>query len=196
MQYLKQSTAVTIKFGPFVDNTDGDTAEVGLTISQADVRLSKNGAAFAQKNEASACTHDEAGWYDCDLDTTDTGGLGRLIVAVHESGALPVWREFTVLPANEFDSLISGSDALDVEVASLASAASNAIADAILCRDWTAVAGEAARSTLNALRFLRNKWSVTAGTLTVTEEDDTTQAWAGTVSTDSGVDPVTGVDPA
>lgn len=45
--YLKQSTAATIKVGPFLDSTDGDTAETGLTISQADVRLSKNGGNMA-----------------------------------------------------------------------------------------------------------------------------------------------------
>jgi hypothetical protein len=119
MQYLKQSTSATIKLGPFLDDTDGKTAETGLTITQADVRLTKNGGNFAQKNDASAASHDEFGWYDVDLDATDTGTLGRLILAVHESGALPVWREFMVIPANEYDSLISGSDTLDVNVAEI-----------------------------------------------------------------------------
>lgn len=115
MLMLKQSTAVTVKIGPFVDDTDGKTAETGLTISQADVRLSKNGANIAQKNEASAATHDELGVYDCPLDATDTGTLGRLQLWVHESGALPVWHEFMVLPANVWDSLF-GSDKLQVDV--------------------------------------------------------------------------------
>ena len=73
---MKQSTAVTIKLGPFVDDSDGKTAETGLTIAQADVRLSKNGGNFAQKNDSNACTHDESGWYDCALDATDAGTLG------------------------------------------------------------------------------------------------------------------------
>jgi hypothetical protein len=68
-------------------------------------------------------------------------------------------------------------------------------ADALLTRDWTAVSGEAARSVLNALRFLRNKWSVAAGTLTVTKEDDTAAAWTGTVTTDAAALPITGSDP-
>jgi hypothetical protein len=116
MHYLKQSTAITIQLGPFVDKIDGVTAETGLTISQADVRLSKNGAAFAQANDANAATHDENGWYRKQLSATDTGTLGRLIVAVAEEGALPVWREFLVLPANVFDSLVAGSDYLQVDV--------------------------------------------------------------------------------
>ncbi len=115
MLWLKQSTAVTIKLGPFVDETDGYTAETGLTLSQADVRLSKNGGNMAQKNESSAATHDEIGYYDCPLDTTDTNTLGRLLVMVHESGARPVRLEFLIVPANTYDSLIAGSDLLLVD---------------------------------------------------------------------------------
>ena len=116
MLLLKQSTSVTVKIGPFLDDTDGKTAETGLTISQADVRLSKNGGNMAQKNESSASTHDEIGIYDCDLDTTDTGTLGVLRIDVQESGALPVWHEFMVVPANVYDSLVGGSDKLQVDV--------------------------------------------------------------------------------
>lgn len=114
MELLKQSTSVTIKMGPFLDDTDGITAETGLTISQADIRLSKNGGAFAQTHNATGATHDENGYYGVPLDTTDTGTLGRLRVAVAESGALPVWQDFMILPANVFDSIVSGSDYLDV----------------------------------------------------------------------------------
>ena len=46
--WLKQSTAVTVKMGPFLDETDQKTVETGLTISQADIRLFKNGGDFAQ----------------------------------------------------------------------------------------------------------------------------------------------------
>lgn len=114
-QFLKQSTAATIKIGPFVDSTDGVTAETGLTISQADIRLSKNGGAFAQTNNATGATHDENGYYGVPLDTTDTNTLGRLRVAVNESGSLPVWQDFMVVNANVYDSLIGGSDNLQVD---------------------------------------------------------------------------------
>jgi hypothetical protein len=69
-------------------------------------------------------------------------------------------------------------------------------ADALLKRDLSVVSGEASRSVLNALRFLRNKWTIAAGTLTVTKEDDATTAWTGSVTTDAAADQVTGVDPA
>jgi len=103
MQLLKQSTAVTVKIGPFLDDTDGKTPETGLTISQSDVRLSKNGGDFAAKNESSSAGHDENGYYNVALDATDTGTLGRLKLAVNKSGALPVWHDFVVLPGHIYD---------------------------------------------------------------------------------------------
>lgn len=116
MNLLKQSTAATIKLGPFVDSTDGVTPETGLTISQADIRLSKNGGAFAQSNNIAGAVHDENGWYGIPLDTTDTGTLGRLQVAVYESGALPCFSDFMVVPANVYDSLVAGTDVLTADV--------------------------------------------------------------------------------
>lgn len=117
--WLKQSTSITIKFGPFLDDTDGKTEETGLTISQADIRLSKNGGNIAQSNNAAGAPHDELGYYDVPLDTTDTNTLGTLKVMVHESGALPVWQEFMVVPTNVWDSMF-GADALQVDVTQLA----------------------------------------------------------------------------
>lgn len=72
----------------------------------------------------------------------------------------------------------------------------NDIADAVLKRDMSAVSGEASRSLLNAIRVLRNKWTVSSGTLTVTKEDDSTSAWTAAVTGTAGADPITGVDPA
>jgi hypothetical protein len=112
---LKQSTAADVILGPFVDSTDGVTAETALTISQADIRLSKNGAAYAQTNNATGATHRENGNYLIPLDSTDTNTLGRLRVSVAESGALPCWLDFSVVPANVWDSMFS-TDLLQVDV--------------------------------------------------------------------------------
>lgn len=71
------------------------------------------------------------------------------------------------------------------------------VAEAVLLADWEDVTGTVPdRSTLNALRFLRNKWSISGGTLTVTGEDDTTAAWTAAVTGTPDADPVTGFDPA
>lgn len=72
----------------------------------------------------------------------------------------------------------------------------NENADALLNRDMGAVSDTNSRSPLNALRFLRNKWSLAASTLTVTKEDDTTSAWTAAVTTSAGAEPITGSDPA
>jgi len=98
--FLRQSTAVDILIGPFLDEDDGKTAETGLTLSQADVKLSKNGQALAQKNDVTAATHDSDGYYNCELDATDTDTVGQLTVIVHESGALPVRHEYQVVAEN------------------------------------------------------------------------------------------------
>jgi len=68
-------------------------------------------------------------------------------------------------------------------------------ADALLNRDMSAVSDTNARSPLNALRFIRNKWSIAGTTLTVTKEDDATSAWTATVTAAPGADPISGNDP-
>ena len=63
------------------------------------------------------------------------------------------------------------------------------IAKKVLTLDWTTVTGEAIRSTLNALRKLRNKVSFASPTLTVYKEDGTTSAYTQTVTNDSDQEP-------
>lgn len=71
------------------------------------------------------------------------------------------------------------------------------VAEKMLIYDWTAITGTVAdRSTLNALRLLRNKWSISGTTLTVTEENDADPAWTAALTATSGADSITGVDPA
>lgn len=110
--WLKQSTAVDIALGPFLDTGDL-SAKTALTIAQADVRLKKNGGAWAQKNQASSATHEENGWYEVSLNSTDTNTLGILVVAVAEAGALPVSREFMVVPANVYEAMVAGTEWLE-----------------------------------------------------------------------------------
>ena len=148
--YLKQSTAITLILGPFVDETDGKTAETTLTISQADVRLSKNGGAFAQKSDTGTCSHLESGNYSCGLNTTDTNTLGRLRVAVHESGALPVWLDLEIVPANVWDSLF-GADKLQVHTDEITAGLITAAAIATGAIDADAVAADIVAEIVDAV---------------------------------------------
>ena len=78
----------------------------------------------------------------------------------------------------------------------LAQGAAQEIADEILNRNLAGGGSGNTRNVRNALRALRNKVSESAGTLTVTEEDDTTSAWTATVTRTASTDPITAVDPA
>ena len=109
--YLRQSTSQDIRFGPFVDSTDGVTPETGLTIAQSDMQLSKDGAAFAQKNAAGNATHDTDGWYSTTLNTTDTATVGELLLQVTVSGALPVWTRWYVVEEDIYDDIFGASAA-------------------------------------------------------------------------------------
>ena len=107
MQILRQSTAVDVLIGPFVDNANGYTSEEAETPA---VLLSKNGQALAAKNDADVPTHDDAGYYNCELDATDTGTVGTLVLIVEASAsALPVRHEFQVVEEVVFDALFAAS---------------------------------------------------------------------------------------
>jgi hypothetical protein len=116
MDILKQSTAVSIVMGPMLNDADGNTPETTLNIAQADIRVSKNGGVYAQSNNATGATHMEFGKFSVPLDNVDTATLGKVRVDIHKSGALAVWREFTVVPADVYDSLVLGTDVLHADV--------------------------------------------------------------------------------
>jgi hypothetical protein len=149
MNLLKQSTAVILKLGPFVDDTDGKTAETGLTIAQADIQISKAGAAFAQTSETSpTTTHDADGWYPIPLTASDTDTLGRIVVQVAMSGALPVWWEGMVVPVAVYDSLVAGTDKLPVDAVEISG--SSTAADNVEANIANLDAAVSSRSTLAA----------------------------------------------
>ncbi len=166
MHFLKQSPGsnTTVQLGPFVDATDGKTPETSLTIASTDVQLSKNGASFASKNESTGLTGtgDTFGYYDCLLDSgTDLATVGRLRVHVNVAGALPVWQDFMVLPANTYDSLVGGSDKLQVDTVELNSVAASA--------------ANLERSASTIVRGTSDNTGFTA-TTTIFESDDVTEA--------------------
>lgn len=69
-----------------------------------------------------------------------------------------------------------------------------AVADKVLVRN-IAGGSDGGRTVTSALRLLRNKWTLAGGTLTVTEEDDTTSAWTAAVTSDAAANPIIGSDP-
>lgn len=147
MQHLKQSTSINILLGPFVDETDGFTPETALSLTQSDILLSKNAGSSGQKNDTGSGTHDQNGWYIVALNATDTGTAGRLRVMCYESGALPVWQDYMVLPANVYDSLYS-TDKLQVDIVQVGGNSATSTTD--FKADVSALASQSSVDTVDA----------------------------------------------
>jgi hypothetical protein len=118
--FLRQSTTVTLPIGPFVDESDGKTFKSALVIQKADVKLSKNGGAYAaagadQGSGDTGAAYLGNGDFSIALNSTDTNTLGQLRLSISKSGALPVWADFTILAQKTHDRLF-GSDQLADEV--------------------------------------------------------------------------------
>jgi hypothetical protein len=110
--FLKQSTtSQEILLGPFLDDTDGKTAETGLTIANTDIKLWKSGGTTESNKNSGGATHIASGRYYAVLDATDTDTVGLLEVSVSVSGALPVRRQFYVLEEAIYDALFGASAA-------------------------------------------------------------------------------------
>jgi len=117
---LKQSTASQeVPLGYFLDSTDGNTEETALTINNTDIKIWKSGATTLANKSSGGATHISNGVYYATLDATDTDTLGPLVIFSHVSGALAVRLECMVLASNVYDSIVGGTDLLDVNAVQL-----------------------------------------------------------------------------
>jgi hypothetical protein len=109
--WLRQGTAATLLVGPFVDDTDGKTAETALGLGGGDFLVwKKGGTTPAAKADAAGGTHTVLGYYTTTLDATDTATLGELAVIVHKAGALPHRQDYLVMAQLIYDALVSPAD--------------------------------------------------------------------------------------
>lgn len=86
-----------------------------------------------------------------------------------------------------------GNSAIQTAVAALPTATANA--DALLGRN-IAGGSSTGRTVSTALYALRNKVSISGATMTVYSTDDTTSSWTASVTSDSGAEPLTAIDPS
>jgi hypothetical protein len=106
--FLRQSTASQeISLGYFLDTTDGNTEETGLTIANTNISIRKGGGTTLINKNSGGATHISNGIYSAVLDATDTDTLGDLVIYCHPAGALATKLEYTVLPAASYDALIT-----------------------------------------------------------------------------------------
>ncbi len=68
-------------------------------------------------------------------------------------------------------------------------------ADALLGRNISG-GSSSGRLVKQAFHFIRNKWVVAGGNLTVYDTDDSTTSWTAPVTGTPGADPITGIDPS
>lgn len=119
MLYLKQSTAATVHIGPAVDGTDGFTPETTLAAGTVDeIGVYKHaGTALVSISGTTTLTHRAGGMYTATLSTSDTDTVGHLIFYIRDDSVCrPIRVEYTVLPANIYDSLVGGTDYLQIDV--------------------------------------------------------------------------------
>ena len=141
-------------------------------------------------------------------DFLDTEVAGILAAVDTEVGAIKTTTDqLTFTTANKVDArAFTVDDKTGYSIASggigsgaHAAAELNALADAFLDRNMATGTDSGANNTTTrtvrqALRRLRNKESIGAGTLTLTKEDDSTTSWTAAVTTTAG-DPISAVDP-
>lgn len=228
MQELRQSTATAVIVGPFLDDGDGKTPEEALTIASIDADLYKfsnthpltaTSITLTASGGSNDCAHVDNGYYSLELTATDVGTLGRMRLTMNIAGAIPVWEEFAVIPANVWDSRYS-SDKLQVHVDEmtagiitntvlatdaigadeLSAAALAKAADIILRRRLDSVEGSSYGDALHQWSLLAAAlWNVADvspnGTnLEGYQTDGTTVITTRAVTTDSGADPITALE--
>lgn len=169
----RKNTAFRVYF-PLLD-ADGDTV---TGASGLDSEVSIDGAAFSDcTNEATEIG--SSGIYYLDLTAGEMNG-DAVVVQVKTSTVGAKTTPIVFYPEELGDFRVDN----------------DAVAAAIFKLDLSTLSSEASRSLLNAVRFLRNKWTLSGGTLTVYKEDDSTSAWTASVATDAAAVPVIGSDPA
>lgn len=170
---LRQSTASQeMLIGPFLSDTDGKTAQTGLTIANTDVKLWKHGATSEANKNSGGGTHVAAGRYYLVLDATDTDTVGALEINVVMSGALPVQKRCIVYTAAVYDALIAGSAPLDVNTTKIGGT--------------TQTARDIGASVLLSSGTGAGQISLSSGAVTVGTNNDKTGYTASTVSDKTG----------
>lgn len=99
--WVKEATVGTYPVGPFVN---GSGVRLGsLNIVQGEMQLSKNGGAFGTISGCATAYPAGNGYYWVGMDTTDKDTRGPLRLEINNSGALPVWADFHVVPTQKYD---------------------------------------------------------------------------------------------
>lgn len=198
--FLRQSTKTSIVLGPFVDDTDGKTAETGLTVGSIDVDLYKfsntvpqaittavtPNASGSDSGNANDMVHIANGYYSLELSTGNTDTCGPLKITANISGALPVWIDFHVVEEAIYDALFAGS-----ATGALTGVSVNALTSAAITDVWStdtlteAYASDGAAGTSAQLLYMIwaavHEFSISGTTITSKKLDGSTTAMTWTI---------------
>ncbi len=131
MRFLRTNTATIVTVGPFYDKTDGVTIETALTITNERISFvvdlndgsaptlvldNVTGATSGTSNDLNYITNCDAGLMQLELSAANTNYHGRAFLTVTDAANhCPVFHEFMILPALVYDSIIAGTDNLQVD---------------------------------------------------------------------------------
>lgn len=102
--FRRNTASQEFALGPFVDATDGNTAETGLTIANTDIKFQWNGATTQTNKNSGGATHVAGGNYYATADAIDTATCNTGKVTVQVSGALAWQDSVQVWPEPVYDS--------------------------------------------------------------------------------------------
>lgn len=112
MPYLRQNTATTLIIGPFKDKTDGVTSLTAMEVSATTIIDFYKGATKSDVTTTSAATHAMVhvanGYYSLTVTTGDVDTAGFFKITGDAVSALAVWRDFEVLPTQQYDTMFGG----------------------------------------------------------------------------------------
>lgn len=149
------------------------------------------GAVDADALATDAVTEIAGGIWNATLTTYNSNGtFGGMLIRAKNGGT----NDVEINGNNHISAVVHSMQADTLNASALATDAANEIADALLNR---AINGGASTGRLvkDALKFLRNRFAVSSGTLTVYEADDTTPAWTSVVTSDAAADPIVESNP-
>lgn len=175
-EWREYGVPTTVNF-PLIDFGFTDYETTPVVHAVGDTQIKKDEATF--ENTVNAFVYEGNGIYSLTL-TAAEKQAARIVVTIIDRSDPKEWEDQCIVV--DTYGHVSAQHTLA------------AVADAVLGRNLASVTGAAAKSLLNAARFLRNKWHIVGGTLTVYEEDGTSPAWTSAVTT-SLSDHVTGVEP-
>lgn len=184
MEFLRERNATTTIYFPMVKAGSTDFAtNSDWTPAAGDVQYSVDGGAFANTNTTTP-TYEGNGVWSLPLLAAEVNGKATVITII-DSTTKAVADQSLVIST-------FGDDSAQIPL--------NAFADYVLNRNMASARASSrgdgtGRFILQAFAFLRNFRDMSGGTLTVKQENDTTDDWTAAYTTSGSAEPVTEIDP-